>query len=140
MIEACLYHLQTSCLPNGRRRLNKEHRVALHQRGSQGPEIARVRTRLRGLALCAGPIDGGRDERPRGLRRPILFDRHIFHGPISKALRRDRPPRPRPSGYSHGAHEYERLPLAIALDRDAALRRVSWGIGQGMGFNAEAVG
>jgi len=32
--------------------------MALYQRGSQGPEVAKIQTRLRELALYAGPLDG----------------------------------------------------------------------------------
>lgn len=77
-------------------------------------------------------------------RRPlILFERHIFsretnhvydssYGDISH---------PRAGGYgAGGAAQYTRLLQAIALDRRAALRSASWGIGQLMGFNAEIAG
>src|SRR5262249_20105306 len=68
-------------------------------------------------------------------RRPqILFERHIFHkltngrhdagnADISNAT---------PGGYVGGAGEYQRLEKAIALDRDAALKSASWGVGQVM--------
>jgi peptidoglycan lytic transglycosylase len=32
--------------------------VALYQRGSQGPEVAKIQTRLQELGLYAGPLDG----------------------------------------------------------------------------------
>lgn len=32
--------------------------MALYQRGSQGPEVAKIQTRLQELGLYAGPIDG----------------------------------------------------------------------------------
>ncbi|MGH9621695.1 MAG: N-acetylmuramidase domain-containing protein [Bryobacteraceae bacterium] len=76
-------------------------------------------------------------------RRPaILFERHIFsrqtggkfdsqHSDISN---------PTPGGYSHGAAEYERLGKAVQLDRMAALKSASWGIGQVMGFNFDKAG
>ena len=32
--------------------------MALYQRGSQGPEVAKIQTRLREIGLYAGPIDG----------------------------------------------------------------------------------
>jgi hypothetical protein len=32
--------------------------MALFQRGSQGPEVAKIQTRLQELGLYAGPIDG----------------------------------------------------------------------------------
>lgn len=34
-----------------------------------------------------------------------------------------------------GAHQYDRLNLAMRLDRNAALQSTSWGLGQTMGFN-----
>ncbi len=71
-------------------------------------------------------------------RRPqILFERHIFHkltngrhdagnSDISNAT---------PGGYVGGPGEYPRLEKAMTLDRDAALKSSSWGVGQVMGFN-----
>jgi N-acetylmuramidase/Putative peptidoglycan binding domain len=75
-------------------------------------------------------------------RRPqILYERHIFHrltngkfddGDISDA---------NPGGYgASGAHQYDRLSAAIALDQTAALQSASWGIGQVMGENFEPAG
>src|SRR5665213_2666530 len=75
-------------------------------------------------------------------RRPqILFERHIFHrltggkfddGDISCAD---------PGGYGPcGAHQYDRLNKAIALDRTAALQSASWGVGQIMGTNYALAG
>ncbi len=76
-------------------------------------------------------------------RRPtILFERHVFgretrhrfdntHPDISSRQR---------GGYRLGAAEYARLERAVALDRRAALRSTSWGLGQVMGFNAVAAG
>jgi N-acetylmuramidase/Putative peptidoglycan binding domain len=73
-------------------------------------------------------------------RRPqILYERHVFHrltqgryddGDISD---------PSPGGYgAPGAHQYERLSLAIARDRSAALQSTSWGIGQIIGYDFAA--
>ncbi|BAL27487.1 N-acetylmuramidase domain-containing protein [Azoarcus sp. KH32C] len=77
-------------------------------------------------------------------RRPtILFERHVFsketkrrfdakHGDISNR---------HAGGYgAAGSHQYERLASAISLDRQAALRSTSWGIGQVMGYNAAMAG
>jgi hypothetical protein len=77
------------------------------------------------------------DRRPR-----ILFERHIFHQrtdgahdatdpSISSALA---------GGYLGGALEYDRLARAMRLDRDAAMKSASWGLGQVMGFNAMLAG
>jgi hypothetical protein len=75
-------------------------------------------------------------------RRPqILYERHIFHrlthgqyddGDISD---------PSAGGYgAPGAHQYDRLSVAIAKHRNAALQSTSWGIGQIMGENFAAAG
>lgn len=76
-------------------------------------------------------------------RRPqILFERHIFHRETQGQFDAMAPDisNPDAGGYTRGVREYERLARAIALDRVAALRSASWGIGQVMGFNAEIVG
>lgn len=75
-------------------------------------------------------------------RSQILYERHIFHkltkgkhdtgnADISNA---------KPGGYVGGPGEYPRLEKAMKLDRESALRSVSWGIGQVMGFNYEVAG
>ena len=74
-------------------------------------------------------------------RPPILFERHYFHrltggrfddGDISDST---------PGGYgAGGVHQYDRLARAIALDRIAALRSTSWGLGQIMGENSAMAG
>ena len=75
-------------------------------------------------------------------RRPqILFERHLFHrltqgrfddGDISDQ---------RPGGYGPpGTHQYDRLNVAIQLDRPAALRSTSWGLGQILGSNHAMAG
>lgn len=70
-------------------------------------------------------------------RRPqILFERHIFHR-LTKGQHDDGDiSHPNPGGYGRrGAHQYDRLALAINKDRNAALQSASWGIGQIMGMN-----
>jgi hypothetical protein len=73
-------------------------------------------------------------------RRPqILFERHIFRRETDGAFDATAPEvsSPAAGGYGAlGAHQYDRLGQAIRLDRQAALRSTSWGIGQVMGFNA----
>jgi hypothetical protein len=76
-------------------------------------------------------------------RRPqILFERHVFHrltggrfddhGEVSD---------PNPGGYGAlGAHQYDRLSVAIALDRTAALQSASWGLAQILGVNFSDAG
>jgi len=74
-------------------------------------------------------------------RPQILYERHIFHrlthgkyddGDISDA---------NPGGYgASGVHQYDRLTVALAKDRTAALKSCSWGIGQIMGENYAMAG
>ena len=77
-------------------------------------------------------------------RRPkILFERHIFSRETNHQFDATYPDisNPLAGGYgTRGAAQYERLQRALALDRQAALRSTSWGIGQVMGFNAEIAG
>ena len=75
-------------------------------------------------------------------RRPeILYERHIFHkltrGRFSDPNLSD----PTPGGYgAGGAHQYDRLEAAMALDRIAALKSASWGLGQVLGSNFKSAG
>lgn len=77
-------------------------------------------------------------------RRPvILFERHVFHKETGGKFDNIAGDLSHPSGGGWGpggVHQYARLDRAIQLDRRAALRSTSWGIGQVMGFNAETVG
>jgi len=77
-------------------------------------------------------------------RRPmILFERHIFSRETQHKFDNSNPDssNPQPGGYgAGGAAQYDRLQRAVALDRRAALRSASWGIGQLMGFNAQIAG
>jgi hypothetical protein len=77
-------------------------------------------------------------------RRPlILFERHIFSKRTGGKFDATHPDisNPKPGGYgAGGAAQYDRLARALPLDRDAALCSASWGLGQVMGFNAQAAG
>lgn len=77
-------------------------------------------------------------------RRPaILFERHVFSRRTNGRYDQTNPDVSNPvaGGYgAGGAAQYDRLALAIALNRKAALESASWGIGQVMGFNAPHVG
>ncbi len=77
-------------------------------------------------------------------RRPkILFERHIFSRETGSRFDASNPDISdrTPGGYgAGGANQYNRLQQALALDRIAALRSTSWGIGQVMGFNAGIAG
>ena len=77
-------------------------------------------------------------------RRPfILYERHIFSRETDSRFDVAHPDisNRSPGGYgAGGANQYDRLGRAMALDRTAALRSTSWGIGQVMGFNAGTCG
>ena len=76
-------------------------------------------------------------------RRPlILFERHYFSR-LTKRIFDARVPdlsNKQWGGYSGGATEYDRLGRAVKLDRAAALRSASSGLGQVMGDNFKAAG
>jgi N-acetylmuramidase-like protein/putative peptidoglycan binding protein len=77
------------------------------------------------------------DRRPR-----ILFERHIFHQRTNGAHDTSNPALSSAlaGGYLGGEEEYDRLHEAMKLDRDAALKSTSWGLGQVMGFNSMLAG
>ncbi|WP_236638264.1 N-acetylmuramidase domain-containing protein [Mangrovicoccus ximenensis] len=99
--------------------------------GTGEPEIwAVLKVETRGFGYLA-------DRRPL-----ILFERHIFHrltGGKFSAAHPDISNR-KPGGYKGLAAEYPRLEKAMELDREAALKSASWGLGQIMGFNHEVAG
>lgn len=76
-------------------------------------------------------------------RRPlILFERHYFSRLTKRKFDTKAPDLSHPQwgGYLGGASEYDRLDRAVKLDRPAALRSASWGLGQVMGDNCKAAG
>jgi hypothetical protein len=77
-------------------------------------------------------------------RRPkILFERHIFSRLTGHQYDADDPDVSQPvaGGYGpSGAHQYDRLNAAMQIDREAALKSASWGLGQIMGENFDAAG
>lgn len=75
-------------------------------------------------------------------RRPQMrFERHIFHRLTSGEYDDGDISDPTPGGYgAPGAHQYDRLAVAISKDREAALQSASWGIGQVMGMSYAAAG
>jgi peptidoglycan hydrolase-like protein with peptidoglycan-binding domain len=78
------------------------------------------------------------DKRPQ-----ILFERHIFHKLTDGRFDSLNPniSNPTPGGYgAGGAHQYDRLSLAMGLDEGAALQSASWGIGQVLGENYREAG
>ena len=75
-------------------------------------------------------------------RRPeILYERHIFHR-LTKGKYDDGDiSAPSAGGYGESeANQYDRLALAIAKNRSAALQSCSWGISQLMGENYALAG
>lgn len=74
-------------------------------------------------------------------RPPILYERHIFSRLTGGRFDDGDISSPTPGGYgASGAHQYDRLAQAIALDRQAALQSASWGLAQIMGMNYAAAG
>jgi N-acetylmuramidase/Putative peptidoglycan binding domain len=76
-------------------------------------------------------------------RRPlILFERHYFSRLTKRRFDAQAPDisNKQWGGYGGGAREYDRLGRAVKLDRAAALRSASWGLGQVMGENFKAAG
>jgi hypothetical protein len=77
-------------------------------------------------------------------RLKLLFEPHVFWRELGEAKRR----LAETQGLAYRkwgtkpypADSYPRLALAIRIDRPAALRSASWGMGQIMGFNAKAAG
>jgi hypothetical protein len=72
----------------------------------------------------------------------ILFERHIFYKQTQGVYASKHPDicNKKTGGYLGNAAEWDRLERAIQLDRKAALKSASWGLGQIMGFNHEVVG
>ena len=78
------------------------------------------------------------DKRPK-----ILFERHYFSKLTGGRYDASHPAISNPAwgGYGQGgAHQYDRLGEALALNRDAALRSASWGAFQIMGDNFSIAG
>ena len=77
-------------------------------------------------------------------RRPkILFERHIFHALTGGVFDRSHPgiSQSTAGGYgAGGANQYTRMAVALKLNRTAALKSASWGIGQIMGENFAQAG
>lgn len=77
-------------------------------------------------------------------RPKMLFEPHIFYRELGKGSKRDKAvaqglARPRWKR-DYPKDSYPRLARAILIDRNAALRSASWGLGQIMGFNHKLAG
>lgn len=72
----------------------------------------------------------------------ILFEKHIFCSLTDGCYDSRYPDISGPrGGYGiTGPHQHERLELAMLLDKEAALKSASWGLGQIMGFNFKQAG
>jgi hypothetical protein len=76
-------------------------------------------------------------------RRPVvLFERHEFRRRTAGRFDVSHPEISGPPGHygPGGAHQHERLAVAVGLDRRASLESASWGLGQVMGYNAGLAG
>lgn len=78
-------------------------------------------------------------------RPKMLFEPHIFWRQLGEGAARDRAYDERLAYPKWGQHRYPRdsypaLERAMLIDRNAALRSASWGLGQIMGFNASLAG
>lgn len=87
---------------------------------------------------------GGRGGFIADKRPVILFESHIFHA-LTNGQFDGSHPDISTSSWVHnygagGAHQYDRLNVAIALNRDAALRSASWGMFQILGMNFHLCG
>lgn len=105
--------------------------------GYLGCEIAAVRAVLRIEAAGKGFDSQGRPK--------MLFEPHIFYRELGAGAKRDRAVKDglayakwKVGGYP--SDSYPRLEQAMAIDKTAALRSASWGLGQVMGFNHKAAG
>jgi hypothetical protein len=75
-------------------------------------------------------------------RRPqILYEQHIFFRITNGNVTDPSISNSSPGNYgAAGAHQYSRLAAAIAVDRGAALKSTSWGLGQTLGVGFSAAG
>ncbi len=77
-------------------------------------------------------------------RPKMLFEPHVFWRELGEAKRRQAETQGlayrRWGTRPYPADSYPRLDLAMKIDRPAALRSASWGMGQIMGFNCKLAG
>lgn len=81
---------------------------------------------------------------PSPARPKILFEAHVFYKETPKPVSRSRPDLSSRTWnkqlYKGGSGEWQRLLEAMTFDPIPALRSVSWGLGQVMGFNHKRAG
>lgn len=101
---------------------------------SLGVEVEVIRTVHEVEAAGRGFLEDGRPK--------ILFERHIFFRETGGRFESSHPHlcNRRSGGYLGNEREWPRLEEAKTLDRTAALRSASWGLGQVMGFNHKVAG
>ncbi len=101
-----------------------------------GCEVAAVRAVVSVEAAGSGFYSDGRPK--------ILFEAHWFGDLTNDDYDDDYPSISSPvwnrNLYIGGVGEWDRLYLACTLDRAAAMKSASWGLGQVMGFNYKAAG
>lgn len=77
-------------------------------------------------------------------RPKMLFEPHVFYRELGEAKQRIAINQglayPKWRAGNYPADSYPRLALAMVIDRPAALRSASWGLGQIMGFNCKLAG
>lgn len=77
-------------------------------------------------------------------RIKMLFEPHVFWRELGEGKRalaqRQKLAYPKWGAAPYPKDSYPRLEAAIRIDRTAALRSASWGLGQIMGFNCKAAG
>lgn len=78
--------------------------------------------------------------RPAMLFEPHVFWRQLGPGPLRERAAEEGLAYPTWGERSYPRDSYIRLVPAMAINRDAALRSASWGMGQIMGFNAGLCG
>jgi hypothetical protein len=111
---------------------DKGFRGILQSADLQAPEIWSV------LSVETSGCGYLRDRRPK-----VLFERHVFSRLTEHRFDEDDPDisQRTAGGYGPaGSHQFDRLNAAIQLDRSAALKSASWGLGQVMGENFRSAG
>jgi hypothetical protein len=112
------------------------HGAALDDEGlAQALDLAKVSAAQLWAVLAVETSGNGfyPDRRPK-----ILYERHVFSRLTHQKFDAQHPDisSKTPGNYgATGPHQYDRLNLAVGLNRNAALQSTSWGLGQIMGFN-----
>ncbi|MHC8353864.1 N-acetylmuramidase domain-containing protein [Pseudomonas sp. LB3P81] len=114
----------------------RSHGAALDDEGlADALDLAKVSAAQLWAVLAVETSGNGffTDRRPK-----ILYERHVFSRLTQRRFDAQHPDISNKQPGNYGAsesHQYDRLNMAMSLDRDAALQSTSWGLGQTMGFN-----